>query len=138
MRRLDGFSLLEILVAFSIMAIALTIVLRVFGNGVNHAGIAEEYTIAVQIAESLMARTGVETALEPGELDGNEGERFDWRVSVQPVQNSGGVRESLRKLADGDQEPAAQLMRVNVTVAWGDDEQRRTVELDTLKLTTAQ
>ncbi|MGD0961860.1 MAG: prepilin-type N-terminal cleavage/methylation domain-containing protein, partial [Methylomonas sp.] len=61
-----GFSLLEILVAFSIMAIAITIILRIFGSGVNNAIRSEEYTIAVQIAESILARTGIEGPLTIG------------------------------------------------------------------------
>jgi len=76
MQRHKGFSLLEILVAFVIMAVALTIVLRIFGSGVNNAVISEDYTIAVQIAESLLASAGVETPLEIGDISGNEAGKF--------------------------------------------------------------
>lgn len=133
MQQHKGFSLLEILVAFSIMAIALTVLLRIFGTGVNNAVISEEYTIAVQIAESLMARTGVETALTTGEDRGTEGDKYDWQIIVSPSAQSL-ARPSLRDTNPDLQQSAPELMSVRVIVAWGEAEQPRSVELHTLKL----
>ena len=73
--------------AFAIMAVALTIVLRIFGSGINAAVVSEDYTTAVQIAESLMARTGVESPLQIGEFSGNEADKYDWVVNVDPFAN---------------------------------------------------
>lgn len=137
MQRHKGFSLLEILVAFSIMAIALTVLLRIFGTGVNNSVISEEYTIAVQIAESLMARTGVEAALEPGESQGTEGDKYDWLVIVTPAAPTP-TRRSLKDETEDQQNPPPELMSVRVRVSWGEDEQARTVELNTLKLQQGQ
>lgn len=55
----QGFSLLEILFAFSILSIMLGILLRIFSGGVRVAEITGNYAEAVQIAESLMATVGV-------------------------------------------------------------------------------
>ncbi len=137
MRLHKGFSLLEILVAFSIMAIALTILLRIFGTGVNNAVISEEYTIAVQMAESLMARTGVEAPLEAGQAHGTEGDKYHWQISVSsPTSRS--ARPSLRDLDAAQQTATPELMSVQVSVSWGDEDQPRTVELNTLKLQQGQ
>lgn len=136
MRRHSGFSLLEILVAFAIMAVALTIVLRIFGTGVNVAVNAEDYTGAVQIAESLLARAGVEFPLQAGKSAGIEGGKFDWEVTVTPVVVSlPRARPKFKSQQQNEESNPLQLMRVKVSVFWlGNGGNRRVVELSGLKL----
>jgi len=134
MQRHKGFSLLEILVAFAIMAVALTIVLRIFGSGVNNAVISEEYTLAVQIAESLMARTGVETPLQIGEATGTEADKYDWQVTVRPVAQTGATDSGQAQNAE-----TLQLLSVKIKVSWGEEEDRqRSIELNSLKTQRVQ
>lgn len=134
MQRHKGFSLLEILVAFAIMAVALTIVLRIFGSGVNAAIVSEDYTLAVQIAESLMARTGVETPLRAGETSGTEGDKYHWLISISSVA-APPVSNSRFPSQQDEFQVSLQLLAVTVRVNWGDDiDQQRSVVLNTLKL----
>lgn len=125
-----GFSLLEILVAFSILAIALGILLNIFSSGVETAAVAEEYASAVQIAETLMARTGVESSLQSGQTAGIENDKYSWQVTVAPYEPT---------LEDFDTKTlSAALFMVTVNVSWdggasGGNHQRE-VELTTLKL----
>ena len=123
----QGFSLLEILIAFSILALSLGILLKIFSAGVNTAVVAEDYTAAVQIAESLMAKTGVETPLQAGQDSGLENEKYHWLVDVRPFTfNPENVDNSAIN---------AVLFKVKVIVSWGDDNaDDRQVELTTLKL----
>jgi len=136
MRPHKGFSLLEILVAFAIMAVALTIVLRIFGSGVNAAVVSEEYTLAVQIAESLMARIGVETPLRSGEYTGTEADKYDWLVRIMPV--AGPPPSQTSRFQSQQQQPpqtSTVLMAVKVHVSWGEVEgKQRFLELNSLKL----
>lgn len=136
MRAHKGFSLLEILVAFAIMAVALTIVLRIFGSGVNAAVISEEYTLAVQIAESLMARVGVETPLQSGEFSGSEVDKYAWLVKITPVAGPAAKKSRFSSQQEQEQtKPALQLMAVKVVVRWGDEaDSQRSLELNSLKL----
>jgi general secretion pathway protein I len=122
-----GFSLLEILIAFSILALSLGILLKIFSAGVNTAVVAEDYTAAVQIAESLMAKTGVETALQEGQDSGVENEKYNWQVDVSPfVFNPDNVDATTT---------TAVLFKVRVIVSWGNGNANdRQIELTTLKL----
>ncbi len=117
-----GFSLLEILVAFSILSISLGILLKIFSSGVNTAIVAEEYTIATQVAESLMVRTGIETPLEVGVINGDEKEKYYWRVAMEKISNP-----------VDDEDESSEFMLVKVKVWWGEDKYPRTVELNTVK-----
>jgi general secretion pathway protein I len=118
-----GFSLLEILIAFTILAFSLSILLNIFSTGANTAVVAEEYTAAVQIAESLIAKTGVETDLKTDESSGVENEKYHWQVSVTPFN---------LQIENFDvQSVPATLFKVKIIIAWDNDRQ---IELTTLKL----
>lgn len=125
----QGFSLLEILIAFSILALSLGILLKIFSGGVNTAVVAEEYSTAVQIAESLMAAAGVEKPLQAGQESGLENDKYDWLVEVSPFQfNPENVGLETMTVA---------LFKIKVTVRWGDDNadgDGRQIALTRLKL----
>jgi len=118
----QGFSLLEILVAFTIMAVSLTIVLKIFSAGVNTAIVSEDYIIATQIAESLMAKTGIEEPLIASETSGTEDDKYQWVVKVE------------RSSQFVEDESNTELMDVQVLVQWGNEQGNgRMIELNTIK-----
>jgi general secretion pathway protein I len=123
MKQNNGFSLLEILVAFSILAIALPVLLKIFSAGVNTAFIAEQYTAAVQIAESRMAVVGVEDDLLVGESSGIEDEKFHWRTVVSVINNP----------VNDTEESSIEYLQVEVVVSWDDSaNQTRLLELNSI------
>ena len=119
---------MEILIAFSILALSLGILLKIFSAGVNTAVVAEDYTAAVQIADGLMARTGLEKPLQPGQETGVVNEKYHWLVAVSPFEFNPENNDVTAITAI--------LYKVKVTVNWDDDihANKRRVELTTLKL----
>jgi len=123
----QGFSLLEILIAFSILALSLGILLKIFAAGVNTAIIADNYTTAVQISKSLMAKTGIETPLQIGESTGIENNIYHWRIQISPF--------TLNDDQIDTKTLPAELFKVKVSVIWGDDKlSDRQLDITTLKL----
>lgn len=113
------------------MALSLGILLRIFSGGVNTATIAEEYTTAVQIAESLMAQTGSEIQLRSEHKSGVEDEKYNWQLDISPYKLSA---ETMDAKAVG-----VELYKINVTVDWGDEGSsgdNRKIQLATLKTLT--
>lgn len=123
----QGFSLLEILIAFSILALSLGILLKIFSAGVNTAMIAENYSAAVELSESLMAKTGIETPLQTGQSTGQESNLYHWRVDISSFTPNADHIDTKTLTAE--------LFKVKVTVNWNDgNASDRQVELITLKL----
>jgi len=119
-----GFSLLEVLVAFSILALSLGVLLRIFGGNGRLAGLAEEHSRAVVLAESVLAKAGVETPLQLGQTSGNEAP-FGWVIRVTPFTPPG--------------EPLPEQLPFNaywveVAVEWGEGSELRSFNLNTLRL----
>jgi general secretion pathway protein I len=125
----QGFSLLEILIAFSILAFSLGILLKIFSSGVNTAIVAEDYTIAVQIAESIIAKTGSAIPLKDHQSSGKQNNKYHWELTISPypVSSEGFDPKNV----------PVELFEVKVTVVWGEGEgvsDDRQIQLTTLKL----
>ena len=116
------------IIAFSILAVSLGILLRIFSSGITTAQVADDYTNAVQIANNLLAKTGVEKPLKLGEELGEENDFYHWRVRVNPKTFVSSELD-LRGLP-------VELFNVNVMVWWGDDAKTddRVLELNTVKI----
>ena len=123
-----GFSLLEMIIAFSILAVSLGILMKIFSSGIMTAQVADDYTNAVQIAHNLIAKTGVEKPLKISEEIGVEDNFYHWRVRVNP-KTFVSPELDLRGLP-------VEVFNVNVLIWWGDEAKTddRVLELNTLKL----
>lgn len=125
-----GFSLLEILIAFSILALSLGILLNIFSGGLRRAMISEEYQQAVAIAQSKLDAAGEEEILQDGEIQGSIDDKFYWRVNVQTIifEEEGMSPDKINVTP----------YKVTVVVDWLAGENNRQVELTTLKLSSNQ
>jgi general secretion pathway protein I len=79
----NGFTLLEVLVAFTLLALAMGIIMQVFSRGVNGADLADRYAKAAMLAESKLATVGVEEALAEGDYNGQFDDKFAWTMTVR-------------------------------------------------------
>lgn len=119
-----GFSLLEVLVAFTILALVLTALFEVFSGGMRAARAGDSYTRAVAIAQSKLAELDADEALAEGEHRGEAEDPYSWRATVSPYSDAALPSDGL-------------LMRplaVSVEVSWSEGERIRSVELTTLTL----
>jgi general secretion pathway protein I len=78
-----GFSLLEILVAFVILALSLGALLGVFSRGLTTASMSSHYSEAAIIAESKLAEAGIVQPLEEASYGGETG-IYNWYVNILP------------------------------------------------------
>lgn len=87
--RQGGFTLLEALVAFAIMAVAFTALLQAFGLGLTGLSRAEVYSLATLQARSKMAEVGILFPLEPDRHAGELPEGGTWTVVIEARDDLG-------------------------------------------------
>lgn len=139
MRNQRGFSLIEVIVAFVLLATAMGILLAILGGGlaqVRQAGHASE---AMLHAQSLLAGVGVLEPIRPGRSAGEfEQGRYRWTLDVSEVEDPvpppptpEGLEpvESVGLQRAG--EPVFYLLQLDV--AWGEGETARSLRLGTLR-----
>jgi general secretion pathway protein I len=155
-----GFTLLEVLVAFAIAALALTVLLRATGTGLAETRVAARYDEAIVRARSHMAAVGRNAALTAGDTTGDDGGGFRWRLSVRPLASAApaptgapddpavaGAPAQGASPAGAAQPAGAQggggaaappptlaLFAVEVGIAWTEDRRRREVVLRSERL----
>jgi general secretion pathway protein I len=129
-RRAAGFTLIEVVVAFVLLALVLGVSFEIFTTGFARTALLEDQSRALLVAQSRLAAAGVEENLKEGETHGeSEDRRFQWTVVI---------KRSDEGSQPGKPAPSVyQLYRIDVTVTWqGADDRRRQLALSTLGLWT--
>lgn len=128
-----GFSLLEILVAFIVLALAMTILMQIFSTSLNGATITDKYARATMIAESKLAAVGVEEVLKEGGASGTTDDGFSWAVDIKPYVEAVTDATPANNPANYEQLLYVKLFQVVLNVSFdADDRKKRTVTLSKL------
>jgi len=129
MNRQQGYSLLEVILAFAILAMALTLLLGTLSGGMRQMRESTDAGRAVLHAQTLLETLGVETPLTPGHHTGEfEQGRYRWVLDISPYHDP--ALPAVRKDADN-----VELMEINLNVSWGAGGERQRWQLKTLRLT---
>lgn len=131
-RRQHGYTLIEVIVAFAILALGLTLLLGTLTGSTRQVHWADEAGRASLHAQSLLDDTGVGTTLRPGQRDGTfEDGHYRWSLAITPY------RDPLLPPQVALDLGAPQLLQLVLTVQWGkDDDPRRRLTVQSLRLVT--
>jgi len=81
----SGFTLLETLVALSVLAISLGITYQVFSTALRGAELANDYAQASMYADSHIAEISKKVHLLIGQTEGVYNQRYRWHLEVQAL-----------------------------------------------------
>jgi general secretion pathway protein I len=124
-RSQQGFTLLEMVIAFAILGLTLTVLYGVFENALIRTTHDAHLSEGTLLAQSLLSRAGPEWPLTDGTHDG-ESHGYSYALIEGTVAP-----------AEGDPRYTVPTVRITASVNWAEDGGRRSISLSTLKLLTA-
>jgi general secretion pathway protein I len=121
-----GFTLLEIVAAFVVFAIAFSVLMNITGRNLAQARRASDITQAALYAQSKLDPLGVGDKIEEGHDGGRFDDRFSYDLDVrkiEPPPAQGGVIDTI----------PVDLLRLELTVHWDDTGKQRSARFVTLR-----
>jgi len=122
----QGFSLLEVIAAIMLLAIAFTALMKVAGASISLSHNAAAHSEAAMWARSLLDSAFVGEPIRPGSRSGQFNPQYRWQLEVTSWNPGGPARP----------DAPLQLYQLDLTVAWGSSAHPRTAHFRTLRLGT--
>lgn len=113
MKRLRGFTLLELLMALGLLALTLGLLLAASTRSARQVQQAQDQNLATLFAENILADIGYGMALTPGQSEGVlANKRFRWKLNIKPADQLQGVKATV--LGNS----TTVLYEINLEMAW--------------------
>ncbi|MCA1715056.1 MAG: prepilin-type N-terminal cleavage/methylation domain-containing protein [Gammaproteobacteria bacterium] len=123
-----GYTLIEVIVAFAVLALALTLLLGTLSGAARLVRQADDGGRAALYAQSLLDQAGVGSALQPGRQQGEfEDGRYRWTLEVAPYVDPGAP------ILASPGNAGAQLFELVLQIDWGAGAAQR-LQLRSLRL----
>lgn len=127
--RARGYTLIEVLVAFSVLALALALLLGILSGAMRQVRWSADAGRAALHAQSLIAQAGVGEVLAPGRREGElEAGRYRWSLEVEPWT------DPALPAAVAVDPFGARPMALRLRVEWGEGGAAQRLELQSLRL----
>lgn len=123
-RTQQGFSLLEVLAAFSILAISLGVLMQIFSRALNVTTLGTVYSEAIPLAAAQLNAVGVSIPLEQGDYSGTQENGLRWTLRIEPFESSAWIAER----------PMLETFLITATVTAPSARGERQIELRTVRV----
>ncbi len=147
-----GFTLIEMIAAFVIFAIAVGALMQILTMSMNNARRSADETRAALWAQSLLDNVGIGERIEAGSSHGEFDRKYHWELQIDPIDpelvaaevaqtssnaanpNAGAAQQAFAQSATPVfGMPQIDLFHVVLTVVWGDNARERTARFSTLR-----
>ena len=128
----DGFTLLELLLAFVVFSLSFAVVLEILSGSMRNTVRARHLSEAALTAQSLMDQVGLEIPLEAGVTNGESGD-YQWVIDIYDYTDTGENFHSV-ELADLT---GIELLQIDLEVSWGEPPRQTTQRFVTVRAVLA-
>ena len=131
-----GFTLLEVMLAFVLLAIAMGLLVAMLSNGLRQVSQAQAETEATLHAQTLLDQLGVLEPIVPGSREGSfDKERYQYRLDITQAEDPVPVPETDAALPEpvGAGIDGPVLYRIALAVSWGAGRPAETLRFVTLR-----
>lgn len=125
----QGFTLLEVMLAFVIFALSFATVLEIMAGSMRSVRRASEDTEVALLAQSLMDLVGTEIPVEEGEFSGTGMDRYQWRLGIY-LYDAGSVDVQTLELAEMS---GIELYWVDLDIDWEAGRKQRNSHFSTIR-----
>ena len=132
-RSSQGFTLLEVMLAFVIFALSFAIVLEIMAGSMRSVRRASDDTEVALFAQSIMDLVGTEIPVEEGEFSGTGMDRYQWQLGIYPYASSAPDPGTL-ELAEMS---GVDLYYVALEIDWETGRNQRNLNFNTIRSTLA-
>jgi len=135
MRRARGFTLLEVMLAFTILAVAMGLLLGMLSRGLGQVRKAQDETEATLYAQSLLDQVGVVEPVQAGQQTGEFGNgRYRYRLDTREIEDPSPAPDLPPTVVDAATAiNAPKVYRIALAVSWGSAEAPRELTFVTLR-----
>lgn len=151
-RHSRGFTLIEMIAAFVIFAIAVGALMQILTLSMNNARFSRDETRAALWAQSLLDTVGVGERVEEGSSSGEFDRDYRWQMEIDQIDPEIVVAEASQVSTDaanvaqalataqgqGLGMPQIDLFHVVVTVNWGSRDREHSARFSTLRTATSE
>ena len=128
-RQQSGFTLLEILVAFTLMAMTFGTIMQIISGSAKNAVKASNSTRVAMLAQSKMDELGLFEKLEEGSNSGDFDDNNSWELLIEPydVPYEGSISQEFSTV---------EIMDVTLTITSRQGNREKVTEFKTLRAVT--
>jgi len=120
----DGFTLIEILVAISILAISLVVILQLFSGGLKSSRLSDEYTRGIFHAREKMGEILLSKEVSAGETEGEFSDSFRWKCQIEPIED----------VEEGEEKMPFNMFNIRVDIVWDAGGKEKRFQVSTIKI----
>lgn len=121
-----GFTLIEVVIALSILGIGLMVIIELFSGGLRLGRFSEEHTRALRYASLKLEEMAIRKTLEEGEEEGEFDPNFRWKVGVRKM-------DILPVEKEADFKRPAELYHIRIKVMWNSGTKQRVTSLESYR-----